>query len=524
MYGLITLLFITTFTAFLLVGFLRREFYVPFYLAIIYLVAITVFIILESNVVSNYVLVMSIIQYLLLPPLGIPLGYGIREFMDKVRDRDYQGGIVIVRKLLPIIYIVYLLYTASLIIPALILSALLSIIEWYEFRSDKFGLVLTMLNTLVLIFMPIALAIPSTIIVALALDTELLRGLRNPWLVALAYTFSALLAYPLLGLYRALIIVIPITYVILIVVIEAIMYLMTHFSVEVKMPLRTVEGKEFMYDMILMSRPRVNALITVSATDNISLVQPSRYFNGSLALKARAIFEKSGIFNPKVIIDLEDPRGFIRLRRVVDHDPIIVIPRSTYVLGLYQRMLSGSVVRGLGEITEVRDYTPGDSVRKIHWAKSAKFDKYVVKVSSKFTSAIAIIPHASNARNLNRIEEILMTTVVNLLSQGVVPTFLIIDPINYNVISTKWGNNYIDILTNVLNRMSSLDIKYLSRGPGSEIFQGIRMIHRENIMRAFSRVRIERPLILIGEERLSSNVLKALQELIGRENVRYILI
>ncbi len=66
------------------------------------------------------------------------------------------------------------------------------------------------------------------------------------------------------------------------------------------------------------------------------------------------------------------------------------------------------------------------------------------------------------------------------------------------------GYNYIDILTKVLNSMRSLDVNYLSRGLGSEVFQGIRTLHRENIMRAISRVRIERPLILIGEERLSA--------------------
>lgn len=72
--------------------------------------------------------------------------------------------------------------------------------------------------------------------------------------------------------------------------------------------------------------------------------------------------------------------------------------------------------------------------------------------------------------------------------------------------------------------MRSLDINCLSRGLGSEVFQGIRTLHRENIMRAISRVRIERPLILIGEERLSADVLSVLQELVGRENVRYVLI
>ncbi len=225
----------------------------------------------------------------------------------------------------------------------------------------------------------------------------------------------------------------------IIVTIEALMYLMAHFRVEVKSPLRAVEGREFTYDIILRSRPRVNAVINVSATDYISLMQQTQHFSGYMALKARALFERSGIFHPRIIVDLRDPRGFIRLRKEVDHEPIVVVPRSTYVLGLYQRILSGSAVRGgLGEITEVRDYMPGDPVRKIHWAKSAKFDKYVIKVSSKFTNTIALVPYASNVRNLNRIEEILMTTVMNLLSQGVVPTFLVIDPINYNVTSARW--------------------------------------------------------------------------------------
>ncbi len=211
MYSPVILSFIVIFAAFIIIGFLRREFHVLLYLTITYLIAIAIFIILESIAITNYAVEASVMQYILLPPLGILLGYGVREFVGRARDGgDYQGSIVVVRKLMPIIYIVYLLYTALLIIPALALSILLFIIEWYEFRSDRFGLALTILNTLVLIFMPMIIAAPSSIVMALALDTELQRRLHNPWLVTLTYVFSASLAYPLLGLYRALIILIPI--------------------------------------------------------------------------------------------------------------------------------------------------------------------------------------------------------------------------------------------------------------------------------------------------------------------------
>ena len=525
MHGLLPLLpFIAGFIILFLIGFLRHRAHELLYSIVIYLVVITAFILLEMSVTANYGMMALIAQYSLLPPFGAPLGYGTYEIVNRIRGGDYQGGTVIIRKLMPIVYMLYLLSTALLVIPALILSISLLLIEWYRFRSDKYGLVLTMMNTLTLVFMPIAIAIPSSIVMAIVLDTELTRRLHNPWPIALTYAFSALLAYPLLGLYRALVILIPIIYVMLIVTVEAIMYLMAHFSIEVKSPLRAVEGKEFTYNMLLRSKPRVNALITVNATDGISLTQPSQYFNGSMMLKARVVFERSGIFNPRVVVSIEDPRGFIKLRREVDHPPIVVIPRSTYILGLYQRMLSGGFVRGLGEVTEVRDYMPGDPIRRIHWPKSAKFDKYVIKVSSKFTNTIAIIPYASNVRSLSRIEEVLMTTVVTLLSQGVIPTFLIIDPINYGVTRIEWSGNYVNTLTNVLRHMKSLDIKYLSRGLGSEVFQGVRIIHRESIVKALSKIAIEKPLILIGEERLSIDVLNALQELVGRENVKYILI
>ncbi|WP_054854020.1 hypothetical protein [Vulcanisaeta distributa] len=89
--------------------------------------------------------------------------------------------------------------------------------------------------------------------------------------------------------------------------------------------------------------------------------------------------------------------------------------------------------------------------------------------------------------------------------------------------STKWGGyNYVDILNRVLSNMRGGDINYLSR----KIFRGGQgycfVKHHGG---AFSRVRIERSLILIGEERLSVDALSVLQGgLVGRENVKYLLV
>jgi len=202
----------------------------------------------------------------------------------------------------------------------------------------------------------------------------------------------------------------------------------------------------------------------------------------------------------------------------------VVIPRLTYLLGLYQRVLSGRTVRSLGDVVEVREYMPGDTLRRVHWAKSIKLDRYVVKVSSKFVSTIAIVPYASSMDVLGKMESMIMTVVTYLLNQGIIPEFLIIDPVSLSITSIRWSNDQVTTIIKVLNTLRNIDVKFRTRSYGSELLSDLRIAYQESLLRALMRTRVETPLILIGEKRFSSDVLKVLQSLFGYDNVRQVLI
>jgi Uncharacterized conserved protein (some members contain a von Willebrand factor type A (vWA) domain) len=289
-------------------------------------------------------------------------------------------------------------------------------------------------------------------------------------------------------------------------------------------PVRQSQNAGLFYNLIIESKPRIKARIDIRTQGNVLIKSPINSFNGVSSIYAYANFWVGGVVRPTLTIILRDTRGLVKVKREVEHPPVVVIPRLTYLLGLYQRVLSGRTVRGLGDVVEVREYMPGDTLRRVHWAKSIKLDRYVVKVSSKFVSTIAIVPYASSMDVLGKMESMIMTVVTYLLNQGIIPEFLIIDPVSLSITSIRWSNDQVTTIIKVLNTLRNIDVKFRTRSYGSELLSDLRIAYQESLLRALMRTRVETPLILIGEKRFSSDVLKVLQSLFGYDNVRQVLI
>ena len=523
--SLLIVIIISLFVPFIVIGYRKRNLITIITSAILYLLGLIIAVImLEKMELAIYLILNAVLWATPTPPLGVLFGLTLREFVNKIKEQGFWSSVIILRKILPALYIVLLTFIGINPI-ALILSIALLAIEWYYFPRDMHGLELTIMNTLVLFFMPLFIAITFTIMITLILQGELMKRAFNPWLIVVTYAFSATLTYVLMGLSKALIFLIPVTYILILAVVEALMYLGASVNVRTEVPLRFVEGKSAPYELIIETRPRLSAAISIKSSDGITIEQPMSLFNGQARVRVHAQFNVGGVIKPLITITFKDLMGLISVRRVVEHPQIVVIPRTTYILGLSQKILSGYAVRSLGDIAEVKEYVPGDPIRKIHWAKSAKLDKYVIKVSSRFTNTIAIIPYASNTDNLRSIEEVLMTTIMHLLNQGVVPSFLVIDIIGGRTSLIKWGTEFTTTLLQVLSKLGSLNVAFNSRSyGGSELFRELRSAYQDSLMRLIAKERIETPLILIGEERLSHDVLRILQRLFGHGNVKPILI
>jgi hypothetical protein len=125
---------------------------------------------------------------------------------------------------------------------------------------------------------------------------------------------------------------------------------------------------------------------------------------------------------------------------------------------------------------------------------------------------------------LGKMESMIMTVVTYLLNQGIIPEFLIIDPVSLSITSIRWSNDQVTTIIKVLNTLRNIDVKFRTRSYGSELLSDLRIAYQESLLRALMRTRVETPLILIGEKRFSSDVLKVLQSLFGYDNVRQVLI
>ncbi len=85
-----------------------------------------------------------------------------------------------------------------------------------------------------------------------------------------------------------------------------------------------------------------------------------------------------------LLLELRSGDGLVSASRRAPHPPIIVTPRARRAVEVGgERLLRRASVAGGagGDVVEVREYVAGGTpVRRIHWKKSLKLDKYVVKL------------------------------------------------------------------------------------------------------------------------------------------------
>lgn len=101
-----------------------------------------------------------------------------------------------------------------------------------------------------------------------------------------------------------------------------------------------------------------------------------------------------------VTIRVEDPFGLLRIDRpVVAAEEVVVVPASTALSAMDTGALAGAVSADEGRVgqggsaddSELRPYRPGDPIRRVHWAQSARRGELHVRQTTQAQPPEAVI-------------------------------------------------------------------------------------------------------------------------------------
>lgn len=137
--------------------------------------------------------------------------------------------------------------------------------------------------------------------------------------------------------------------------------------------------------------------------------------------------------------------------------------------------------------------TPGDPVRKVHWKKTLKLRRLVIKVLRQEADKlnIALVPYASNKEILDRVGEALILTIATaLLSSRAVKVYVVDRSTEPLTITPR---NLNDAITRLTGTLRNLNIKPVG---GLDAWGLLDRIRRDRLTLING---IGDPLIVIGE-------------------------
>lgn len=140
--------------------------------------------------------------------------------------------------------------------------------------------------------------------------------------------------------------------------------------------------------------------------------------SGEAQEKIKAKFDVAGVYTPELRLTYVSPTRTVRYVRHVPHSPIYVIPRARRALELGERLLAKTEPE---YVSGAREYVPGDTLRRVHWKKTAKTLKPVVKVVEGGASGvlnIAVLLYATNAKAMDKVLEAAASALAAVLTRA----------------------------------------------------------------------------------------------------------
>lgn len=141
-----------------------------------------------------------------------------------------------------------------------------------------------------------------------------------------------------------------------------------------------------------------DGLVSMSTAETYATVGP-HVPPAVLDVEALAMHRGRCLVGP-VTIRVEDPFGLLRIDRpVVPAEEVVVVPATTPLAALDTGALAGAVSADEGRVgqggsaddSELRPYRPGDPIRRVHWAQSARRGELHVRQTTQAQPPEAVI-------------------------------------------------------------------------------------------------------------------------------------
>jgi len=141
-----------------------------------------------------------------------------------------------------------------------------------------------------------------------------------------------------------------------------------------------------------------DALVSVSDAEAYAAVGP-HVPPAVLDVEALAVHRGRSVVGP-VTVRVEDPFGLLRVDRpVVAAEEVVVVPATTPLAALDTGALAGAVSADEGRVgqggsaddSEMRPYRPGDPIRRVHWAQSARRGELHVRQTTQAQPPEAVV-------------------------------------------------------------------------------------------------------------------------------------
>ena len=141
-----------------------------------------------------------------------------------------------------------------------------------------------------------------------------------------------------------------------------------------------------------------DGLVSMSNAETYATVGP-HVPPAVLDVEALAMHRGRSLVGP-VTIRVEDPFGLLRIDRpVVPAEEVVVVPATTPLAALDTGALAGAVSADEGRVgqggsaddSELRPYRPGDPIRRVHWAQSARRGELHVRQTTQAQPPEAVI-------------------------------------------------------------------------------------------------------------------------------------
>ncbi len=139
-------------------------------------------------------------------------------------------------------------------------------------------------------------------------------------------------------------------------------------------------------------------------------------------------------------------------------------------------MLAQSAL-GAEDIREVREYLPGDPIRRLHWKKSAKLNRLIIKLlqGSGLTGPIILLSYATSPPTLvDRVGEALVYLTAELLT--IIPRIDVIS-VNRDGEATNYvlsRDNYFEIIERALGEIENLNVRLVGGGDYADVLSTIK--------------------------------------------------